>query len=248
MLPVLNLFGLALPLPPLTVIAATWLALDIYAREAERTFGQERAAATWNSAFYALLGGVVGARLFFVVLNSEAYFNAPLNVFARSIDSLSLTGGVLGFLLVGALLLRRNGLLTAQTLDTFAPALLIFLAGIALANLFSGNGYGRETELAWGVTLWGAVRHPTQVYELLGCLGLFAYCWRQRRRSLAHGHLFLMALGGYALLRLSLEYFRADSWLLAGGVRGTQVLALLVLLATVWATKWLRPQHPPDAA
>ncbi len=233
MLPVLNLFGLALPLPPLTIIGAVWLALDVYSREAERAYGQEKGASTWNSAFYGLIGALIGARLLFVVRNFPAYQNAPLDVFARSVDSLDWIGGLLGFLLVMGVLLWRQDMLNRQTLDIFAPALALFVAGIALANFFSGNAYGTETTLPWAIDLWGAERHPAQMYEVFAILGLFAYLWQTRLRDREPGQLFFMAVAGYASIRLILEAFRADSWVMLGGLRGAQVVSLLAILVVL---------------
>ncbi len=248
MLPVLNLFGLALPLPPLTIIGAVWLALDLYSREAERVYGPEKGAKTWNSAFYGLLGALVGARLLFVLRNLPAYQNAPLDIIARSVDSLDWIGGLLGFLLVMGMLLWRRDMLSWTTLDTMAPALVLFLAGIALATLFSGNAYGQETTLPWGIELWGALRHPTQAYELVATLGLFAYLWQTRTQSWNAGQRILVAIGGYAAIRLVLEAFRADSWILFGGMRGVQVMSLLVLLAVMLVWRSAAPTVIRDEA
>ncbi|KPV53271.1 hypothetical protein SE17_10575, partial [Kouleothrix aurantiaca] len=62
---------------------------------------------------------------------------------------------------------------------------------------------------------------------------ILAAWWRLRNRLPFAGAAFLLVLGGAGGARLLLEAFRGDSWLLAGGLRGTQLVALGLLLVVL---------------
>ena len=67
-------------------------------------------------------------------------------------------------------------------LDVLAPAACVFGMGLALSDLLSGNNFGTPTTLPWAINLWGALRHPVQMYEFIA-LGvvLMALVWVDRR-------------------------------------------------------------------
>jgi phosphatidylglycerol:prolipoprotein diacylglycerol transferase len=103
-----------------------------------------------------------------------------------------------------------------------------------LGAFLDGRDYGEPTALPWGVLMWGETRHPVQIYEmasLLVMLGLLLW-WRGRRSY--PGQSFSLFVTWYAASRLFLEAFRADAPLISGGLRSAQVVALMVLLATLW--------------
>src|SRR5262245_60368337 len=54
-----------------------------------------------NAAVLGLLGGLVGARLYYVAFNVNYYLSAPLKIFAVWEGGLAIHGGVLGGVLVG---------------------------------------------------------------------------------------------------------------------------------------------------
>jgi prolipoprotein diacylglyceryltransferase len=98
----------------------------------------------------------------------------------------------------------------------------------------------------------GANRHPTQVYELIAALLIGALVVRSLRgyRHDARpypGHTALLFVALYGIARTGIEGLRADSWLLPGGWRGAQVLALaaatvaLVLLGRFSASQDAQP-------
>ena len=119
-----------------------------------------------------------------------------------------------------------------------------------LGAFFNGTGFGEPTTLPWGVTVWDAVRHPVQLYEmaaLLGILGVLRW-WRDRVSS--HGHSFVLFVALYAGSRLFLEAFRADAPLMANGVRIVQVVALAALLGAVgylYHRRFLSAEDTPTA-
>jgi prolipoprotein diacylglyceryltransferase len=90
--------------------------------------------------------------------------------------------------------------------------------------------------------MWGEIRHPVQIYEMLAWLVILAILlWQQDRRPFGKlrttpfdGYTFVLFVALYAGSRLLLEAFRADATLISGGLRAVQLVALAVLLVAVW--------------
>ena len=240
MFPILQLGPLAIRLPGLIALAAVWVALDIASREGKR-LGLS-AEHVYNAGFYGLVGGLVGARLWYVATYWSVYQTELLAIFSLNPATLSLTGGLVTGLMVAAWYIRRRALPLRLLLDSTALALAVFAAGLALANLASGDAYGAPTRLPWAIYLWDDYRHPTQVYDLLVALAIFGLLGRLKRDRPFDGYLFLTFVTLYALAHLLLEPLRGDSLIGAGGVRAAQVVALLALMASMWLMRlWAQP-------
>ena len=114
--------------------------------------------------------------------------------------------------------------------------------------LLSGEAFGVPTSLPWGVPLFGAVRHPTQIYLALAALSSLLVLWRLSRRALPEGALAVVYLGLQGLMSLLIEALRADSLVLSGGIRSAQVFGLALLLyALSWMQRYSGTAQPLQA-
>jgi phosphatidylglycerol:prolipoprotein diacylglycerol transferase len=233
MFPILNIGPAAVQLPGLILLFGFWLSLNLAGRRA-RTAGLSEDA-IFNAGFVALLTGMVGARLGYVVLHWSAYRSDLSGILALTTGALSTPIGVAIGIGTAALYLRRHHLPVPVLLDALAPALALMFAFVSLADLSSGSSYGATSDLPWTIELWGARRHPTQVYELLAALATLGLLWWVRPRSPFDGLVFLLFLLTYGAARLFLDAFRADPWLLIGGFRAVQVIGLATVVASLWA-------------
>jgi phosphatidylglycerol:prolipoprotein diacylglycerol transferase len=232
MFPVLKLLGLTVQTYPFALILAVGAGLWLSERTA-RTLGLD-ADSVNNLGFYALLATVLGARLAYVVTHWSAYRDALLSIFSLTPTALSWPGGAAIGVLVAFVYWRRQQLPVGATLDAFAPGLATALAVERLGAFLGGVSLGRPTTLPWGVYLWDQVRHPVQLYEMVALLLILGILlWQRARRSFA-GHLFVLFVALYAGARLFLEAFRAQTPLVAGGVRAIQVGALVTIMGAVW--------------
>ncbi|GAW92643.1 prolipoprotein diacylglyceryl transferase [Calderihabitans maritimus] len=193
-------FGLMIALGALTAII-------LFVREAKHKGLNHRLLL--DGALYSLLGGIVGARLVYVLVYNPAYYLAnPMEIIFINKGGLSIHGGILGGFLVGYLFIKSHKLPFWEVADTVAPALILAQGiGRVGCDVF---GAPMGTPLPWGVTVDGVLLHPAQVYEFLLDYLLFAYLWLKRTRASYSGQVFLHYLIGYSLIRGIVEFTRTN--------------------------------------
>jgi phosphatidylglycerol---prolipoprotein diacylglyceryl transferase len=227
MFPVLELGSIALPTAPLVLLLGVWVGAWLAEREAVRLRLNGDTVA--GLVFIGLVAGVIGARVGYVVQHLGSYLTDPSGVFSPNPTTLALGPGLL---LGGIALLiagQRKQLPLWRTLDALAPGLALLGVAVGVAHLASGDAFGAPAQLPWSISLWEEARHPSQVYEIIGALVVLAI-WRWSRvRHPFDGFSILLVVALSAVARVFLEAFRGDSWIVAGGLRGAQLVGLAVL-------------------
>lgn len=230
MFPNLQLGPLNLQTPLLALLLAFWLGLNLAERFAPRH--NINPDSLYNLVFTALVSGILGARLGFIALNPAA--------FTHLWDALSLNPGLLdpwsglGTALIAALVYaQRKKMALWSTLDALTPLFAMIMLGMGVSHLASGQAFGMKTDLPWGIALWGATRHPTQVYEILAALATLILLSPKIMPPTHSGILFTRFAALTAAWQLFILGFRGDSTLLPGGLRAEQVLAWLALAASL---------------
>jgi phosphatidylglycerol:prolipoprotein diacylglycerol transferase len=104
-----------------------------------------------NAALYSLIGGVVGARLFFLLHYHERFRSNPLEIFAIWQGGLELAGGVVAAIIVILLYMLYHKLPVRRYLDVLAIGLMLLLVFGRIGCFLNGCCYGKPTELPWGV-------------------------------------------------------------------------------------------------
>lgn len=193
----------------------------------------------YDMILYAYVGGWVGARLFLIPTAWDIFTADPIG-FLLSGSGWVWYGGVVGGLIGIWWLARQRQMSLLYLADVSAPGLAIGLAIGRIGCQLAGDGdYGVPTDLPWGMSYPDGVVpttervHPTPVYEMLACLAIFAYLWRQRWQSPPTGDLF----GRYLILsgieRFLIESVRRNpAWLI--GLTTAQWFSIgFVLLGTL---------------
>jgi phosphatidylglycerol---prolipoprotein diacylglyceryl transferase len=189
----------------------------------------------YEIVFAALVGGVVGSRLDYVVQNYDDVSGDLLgNVFSGS--GLVWYGGLIGGAAGVLLWAWRRGYLGVQLLDVLAPALALGYAIGRVGCQLSGDGdYGTRSDLPWAMSYPdGTVPttdevHPTPVYET-AAMGLVALALWQLRDRLRPGALFALYLVLAGLERLLVEFVRRNDEVVAG-LTLAQLLSLAMIAA-----------------
>jgi phosphatidylglycerol:prolipoprotein diacylglycerol transferase len=237
MLPILQIGPLAVQLPGLILLAGLWVCTWIIEREANGV--NLRGDLIVNMVFYGLLAGIIGARLGYALRFVDIYIDDPLALFSLNPQTLSLLEGVLTAVVVALAYGQRKGLSLLPTLDPLAPGVACFGIFLGLAHLASGDAFGAPTQVPWAVHLWGAQRHPSQVYEILMATVILLAVLRVRRLAPFAGFNFFFWLSLSAGGRLFLEAFRGDSVILFQALRRAQIWSLALLLASMAALYFL---------
>ncbi len=233
MLPILQIGPLAIRLPGLLLIVGLWLAMMVVEREASRR--EIQGSLLINLIFIALLAGLIGARLGHALHHLNAYVQNPLALISLNPEALAPLEGVVAAGLAAWVYAQRKGLPLRSTLDALTPGFSVFSVFVGIAHLSSGDAFGAPTELPWAIELWGARRHPSQIYEILAAALILLLVWRSRRWPMFSGFLFLEWLAATALGRLILEVFRGDSLIVLGSLRAAQLTSALILLVSLGA-------------
>ena len=218
-------------------LAALWIGLALAEKRAARN-GIPRDALS-NIVYYALFGYILGGRLLYALSNYSVFLQSPLSIFSINLDLFDPVAGLVIAVISGAVYSARQKLPFWSTLDALTPLFALLAIGLSLSQLAAGTAFGSPTRVPWGIELWNATRHPTQLYELSAALIIFALIWF-RKAVLPAGSDFLLFVALSAGARLFLEAFRGDSTLIFGGARLAQVLAWLVLAAALFATDRIR--------
>ena len=200
----------------------------------------------YSIAVWAILGGIIGARIVHVVDNLNVYQADPARVFAIWTGGIGLWGGILGGFLAGAAyaLIRKHpvGIIA----DLAAPATLFAQTIGRVGDIVNGEHCARAWDFALGF-IWsnpdadarwcgasgvGVSVQPVIAYEMVWNMVALVLIWNLRNRLRPDGMLFALYLALYALGRFAITFLREDrvwQW----GMQEAHYIALLVLAVTL---------------
>lgn len=203
---------------------------------------------------YGTVGGIVGARLYYVAFEWDSYKHDILSIFKIWEGGLAIYGGIIGALIVAFFVCRKIDLNFYKLLDLAGMSFLIGQGIGRWGNFTNQEAFGTNTTLPWGMTsdkvadyitvhsaslAAGGMEmdpdmpvHPTFLYEsiwcLLGFLILYIVCKKFRKFD---GQLILGYGIIYGLERTVVEGLRTDSLYIGNtGLRVSQVLSLILVL------------------
>jgi phosphatidylglycerol:prolipoprotein diacylglycerol transferase len=221
----------------------------------------------WDALIWALIFGVIGARLYHVFTPSQSlleagidtkyYLTHPLDIITTWHGGLGMPGAIVGGVFGLYLFARRAKLSLTLLLDAAAPAVALAQAIGRWGNFVNQELYGPPSSLPWAIYIRPENRmpgyqqystfQPLFLYESLWNLanaGFLYWLWRRHGDRLASGDLFLIYLITYPIGRFFLEFLRLD-YVPVFGINFNQMLMLLVALASAAA---LALRHRPFQA
>jgi phosphatidylglycerol:prolipoprotein diacylglycerol transferase len=205
------------------------------------------------AALWAIPMGIIVSRLIHVVDKYDYYFHNPGDILG--FEGLTIYGAILGGLLGGWIYCRLRRLSFAPLADLAAPGIIVAQAIGRVGCILNGCCYGKPTSLPWGFIyprVSGEPVHPTQLYELLGDLIIFALLfWVFRGRLRPSGSLLAVYLALYSALTFTVRFWRGDTEQFLGPLQEGQLIAILVfIVAGIWLatrTRWGRKQAEQDS-
>jgi len=218
----------------------------------------------WDLGLVALVSGVLGARLVYILLNPPPMLRGgglPRSIggWAESFrqffevwnGGLSFHGGIAFAMLFAWLFVRRVGIPFWVAMDVCAPSGALGYAITRIGCFLNGCCYGAPTTLPWAVRFndHGTITppsHPTQIYAALANLLIFYLLTRLEKIRRAPGFVLVSYLGLYSVYRFLIEFLRkgftAEPWLL--GLTQAQWVSLLIVVASAAAIAVLCRRNP----
>ncbi len=210
----------------------------------------------WDAIIFStLVGGIIGARLFFVIDHADYFIDHPLEALAVQEGGLAIYGAVFGGFVAAFIATRFFRFSFSHLLDAAAPAVLIGQAIGRIGCALNGDAWGAPTSSPFAfiytnphallpANLLGIPTHPYPVYDIALNLVVFAIVWPLRKRNFPSGALFAIAAGLYAVGRFVISFTRQEQvWFL--GLQEAQVFSLFVLFASGIALIWLFRRGQP---
>lgn len=214
--------------------------------------------AVYSIAIWAIIGGVIGARVVHVIDNwGPIYSHNPGQVFAIYSGGIGLWGGILGGFLGGAAYAMYAKFPVGIIADLTAPVMLFSQSIGRIGDFINGEHCANATDLPIGflwthastvasvcedggpilnsegiVTGLNSAVQPVIAYEVIWNMLALIVIWKLMGRIKPNGMLFALYLALYSIGRFGITFFREDRiWAL--GMQEAHYISLLVLLITV---------------
>ena len=205
---------------------------------------------------FAAPGGIIGARLYYILFNQSLYRNADGSMnwkacFSIHSGGLAIYGGIIAGVLIAWAVARYKKIPFPALADVCAFGLLLGQIAGRWGNFVNVEAYGGPTSLPWRMGIREAGNylevHPTFRYESVwNLVGFCLLCWLLYKGVRAFdGMYFLLYVSWYGLGRGLIEGLRTDSlYFFSTGLRVSQVLAFLSCAVALGLLVWKFHTHP----
>ena len=235
-----DVFGIEISWDSFLLLFAVITGVTILMREGKRY--QYSKDFLFNLAFWVIIFGFIGARIYYVIFNYKYYLNDPISILKVWEGGLAIHGGILGGFITLVLYCRRYHARLLKTTDMITIPLLLGQAIGRWGNFFNGEAHGSATTLfalqnkhipdfvIEGMHINGVYYHPTFFYESLWCLlGVIVLWLAKKYKYLKVGQLTSIYLMWYSFGRFFIESLRTDS-LMLGGFKVAQLVSVGLFL------------------
>ncbi len=210
-----------------------------------------------NCALVCFIGGIFGARLYFVLLSWPYFIDHIFDAFAIWQGGLSIHGGIIGSAIVGIWYAKKNKLPIFSTADILTTAAPLAQAIGRWGNFFNCELFGLPVAANFPFKQYippnlrpseftaNEYFHPTFLYESVWDLVLFflLYFYVLPRFNKSPGMTSLIYIIGYSLGRILIEPIRLDS-IKYGNIQIPLVVSYLFLFASIIALVILKRRTP----
>lgn len=206
-----------------------------------------------DTAFWIIINGIIGARIYHVLLEFSYYLDNPLNIFKLWQGGLAIHGSLIAGGITAWILTKKNKLNFWQLAAISAPGLALAQAIGRWGNYFNQELFGKPTNLPWGIPIEAGNRisgffsykyfHPTFLYESIGNFIIFiilihAHWFIIKKQKSEEKYYILISFGYlvlYSILRFGLEFIRIDKTPEFHGLRFPQIISLAVIALSILA-------------
>ena len=195
-----------------------------------------------NMAFYAILFGFIGARIYYCLFNLDYYASNPLEILMVWHGGLAIHGGIIGAVIAILVYCKKNKLDFLEMLDICSPAILIGQVIGRWGNFFNSEAHGGIVTKTFlesmhlpkfiidGMYINGNYYHPTFLYEsLLNLICFIILMILRRNKDIKIGVIVGIYLIWYGIIRIFIESLRTDS-LMLGNIKMAQLIGLPMII------------------
>lgn len=198
-----------------------------------------------NLAFNAIIFGIIGARVYYVLFNLDYYMQNPIEILEIWNGGLAIHGGLITGGLFTVYYCKKNKIETLKVFDIIVVGLILGQAIGRWGNFFNQEAYGTITSAAKlksmgipdfvinGMYILGDYRQPTFFYESIwNFFGFIALLIIRRYPYLKTGQLSGFYLIWYSVARFIIEKMRTDS-LMLGNFKIAQIVSIVLLITGI---------------
>lgn len=222
------------------ILAAAFLAITLAIKEARKFhIGDDF---IFNMAFWAIIVGILGARIYYVAFNWEMYKNNPLDILKIWNGGLAIHGGIIAGGIVAIMYCKKHNKDIFKILDICSASLLIAQTIGRWGNFFNQEAHGIATSISnlrsmlipdfiiEGMEIGGVYYHPTFFYESIWCLiGFIIIMILRRMKYTKTGQQTCIYFMWYSVGRFFIEALRTDS-LMLGGFKAAQIISVILFI------------------
>lgn len=188
-----------------------------------------------------IIVGILGARLYYCLVNFSYYAIHPLEIINIRQGGLSVHGMILFGVTALYFFAKSKKLSFLKLADIYLCASLLAQSIGRFGNFFNSEAFGYPTNLPWKLYIPISKRpaefinfdyfHPTFLYEsILDFIGFVILLILYKKFSKHSGLIACLYLVLYSIIRIFVEYFRIDSALNISGIPVAQIMSLFLFI------------------
>lgn len=233
-------FGVEIRWYSILLLTGMIVAMSLFIKEGKR-FNISKDF-TFNLAFWVIIFGIIGARLYYCIFNFHLYKDNLINILKIWEGGLAIHGGIIAGFITLLIYTKKYNVNTFKITDMAVVPLLIAQAIGRWGNFFNSEAHGAATTLMKlkelhipdkiieGMKINGVYYHPTFYYESLYCIVGFLFLLILRRyKYLKRGQLTCIYMMYYSVGRFFIESLRTDS-LMFGAFRVAQIVSVILFV------------------
>ena len=199
----------------------------------------------YDLAPYVIITGIIGARLYYCILNYSFYLRFPTEILAIRHGGISIHGAILGGIIGILLYAKRRNLPFFRLTDFSVVGLSIGQAIGRWGNFFNSEAFGLPTNLPWGLYIQPQYRpipytnyeyfHPAFLYESILDFVIFVILlfiikkgWNKIEGLNTFIYLIL-----YSMVRILVESVRIDSAAYIYGVPIAIIVSVCIIVVSL---------------
>jgi phosphatidylglycerol:prolipoprotein diacylglycerol transferase len=194
----------------------------------------------YGTAVWAVLGGIIGARLVHVIDFWSYYSQNPMAILQVWTGGIGLIGGIIGATIGGGVYAWRNRYPVGRMMDLVTPGILLGQMVGRIGDIINGEHLATFSRLPWAFqythpdspAFGQGPMHPAIVYEMIwdGILAFVTYKLIDRLKP--DGMVFFTYLALYSLGRFLIQFLRRDAVWFAG-LQEAHILSLILIVVSV---------------